>query len=103
MRSADDDQTAELPRLLPEMWPLHRVAKELGKATHVLVAASARGKFPPIVQVGAVWFVHAAAVREWVNRNHAVPISQGQRERIRRAGRSSGSAWNPTTARGTKR
>jgi len=75
--------------LLPELWPLHRIAKELGKATHVLVAASKAGTFPAIVRVGAVWFVKAELVRSWFNFQHAKPkVTPAQMERIRQAGRA---------------
>lgn len=83
--------TSTETRLLPELWPLHRVAKELGKATHVLVDASRRGEFAPVIRVGAVWFVRADACREWFERQHAVAtVTSGQRERIRQAGRAEG-------------
>lgn len=76
-------------RLLPELWPLHRVAKELGKATHVLVAASREGRFPPVVQIGALWHVRADLMTAWVNGQHAgAGVSPEQRARIREAGRS---------------
>lgn len=75
-------------RLLPEQWPLHRIAKELGKATHVLVAASRHGKFPHVVMVGNVWYVNAAECVAWFERQHAPSsVTQAQRDRIRQAGR----------------
>lgn len=79
--------------LLPELWPLHQVAKELGKATHVLVSASRDGTFPPLSRVGAVWYVKADLVREWFDRQHAVgSVTPEQRDRIRKAGRSGADA-----------
>lgn len=75
--------------LLPELWPLHRLAKELGKATHVLVSASRAGQFPPIVRVGAVWFVKAELVRAWFDSQHAAStVTSQQRDRIRQAGQA---------------
>lgn len=75
--------------LLPELWPLHRIAKELGKATHVLVDASSRGEFPPLVRIGAVWHVKADLMREWVDRNHAATtVTPAQIDQIRQAGRA---------------
>lgn len=75
--------------LLPEMWPLHKVAKELGKASHVLVTAARNGTFPPVVKVGAVWFVEAEKCRDWFSRNHAADdVSPADRDRIRQAGRA---------------
>lgn len=74
-------------RLLPELWPLHRVARELGKATHVLVDASRRGDFCPIHKVGAVWFVRADAVREWFSRNHAAGATAAELTAMRQAAR----------------
>lgn len=83
-------------RLLPEMWPLHRVAKELDKASHVLVSASRNGTFPPIVRVGALWFVKADDVREWFSRNHAKVAPTADYERVRQAGRKqTGHRGNP--------
>lgn len=77
--------------LLPEMWPLHKLAKELGKASHVLVTASRNGAFPPVVKVGALWFVEAEKVRDWFSRNHAADESSpADRDRIRQAGRAAG-------------
>lgn len=78
------------PRILPEMVPLHRVAKELGKATSVLVAASREGRFCPLVRVGAVWFVKLDEVKAWFDRQHAksVQVTPADRERIRQAGRA---------------
>lgn len=82
-------------RLLPESWPLHRIGKELGKATHVLVSASAAGKFPPVFPIGVVWHVRADLMLEWVNRQHAGDgaLTPAQLDRIRQAGR------NPAKAR----
>ena len=78
-------------RLLPELWPLHQIAKELGKASHVLVDASRAGTFPPLVRVGALWFVKAELMREWIDRQHAaVTVTPGQRDRIRAAGVAAG-------------
>ena len=76
--------------LLPEMWPLHQIAKELGKASHVLVSASRNGTFPPVVKVGALWFVEAEKVRAWFGRNHANEnaATPADRDRIRKAGRA---------------
>lgn len=75
--------------LLPEMWPLSKVAKELGKASHVLVDASRRGQFPPLVRVGSCWFVKADACREWFDRQHvAEGFTESQLEQIRHAGRA---------------
>jgi len=74
-------------RLLPELWPLHRVAKELGKASHVLVTAAQDGRFPPVYRVGALWFVRADDVRDWFSRNHATKASEAELDRIRAAGR----------------
>lgn len=73
--------------LLPEIWPLHKVAKELGKATHVLVSASAEGAFPPVFRIGAVWHVQAELVREWIEKNQAPPPKPLNRIRVRDAGR----------------
>lgn len=56
---------------LPPMVQLHEVAKELGKQTNVLVCASSRGEFPPIVKVGAVWYVRRDRLNEWFDRQHA--------------------------------
>lgn len=53
-------------RLLPEMWRLHQVAKELGKETRELVDASARGEFPRIKKIGHLWFVEADLVHKWL-------------------------------------
>ena len=75
--------------LLPEMWPLHKIAKELGKASHVLVTASRAGTFPPVVRVGALWFVQAEACRAWFDRQHAgEDPSSRDLDRIRAAGRA---------------
>lgn len=91
--------TGDPSRLLPELWPLHRVAKELGKATHVLVAASRAGQFPPVVKIGAVWHVRAELMTAWVNRQHATAsVTAEQRERIRAAGRT-GAAERPSRRR----
>lgn len=80
--------TAAPDRLLPEQWPLHRVAKELGKATHVLVTASRQGTFPHVVKVGSVWYVNAAECSAWFDRQHATSsVTSLQRDRIRLAGR----------------
>ncbi|HEX5050370.1 MAG TPA: hypothetical protein VFZ65_01230, partial [Planctomycetota bacterium] len=66
----------------------------LGKATHSLVAASKVGTFPPLVRVGAIWFVKASDVRAWFDRNHAAPaVTEAQRERIRQAGQPERAAW----------
>lgn len=74
-------------RLLPEVWPLHQVAKELGKATHVLVEASSAGTFPPVFRIGAVWHVRAELMRAWINSQQApAPATAEQRERVRAAG-----------------
>ena len=79
--------------LLPEMWPLHRIAKELGKASHVLVAASRSGTFPPVIRVGALWFVKAEEVRAWFDKNHAVDVaSPATLDRVKAAGRASASS-----------
>jgi hypothetical protein len=73
-------------RLLPELWPLHRIAKELGKSTHVLVDASTRGEFPSLVRFGAVWHVRADLMREWCDRQHApAALTPGQIDQIRQA------------------
>ena len=78
-------------RLLPELWPLHRVAAELGRSTYNLVDASRRGNFPPVHQVGRTWFVKADAVRDWFATNHAaLRVTPEQRDRIRAAGRAEG-------------
>lgn len=74
-------------RLLPEMWPVARVARELGKASHVLVDASRRGEFPPVVRVGGCWYVRADACRDWFDRQHAESLSEAQLAQIRQAGR----------------
>ena len=79
--------------LLPELWPLHKLAKELGKATHVLVSASRAGTFPPVVRVGAVWFVKADLVRAWFDGQHAaVSVTPAQQDRIRQAGQAEAGA-----------
>ena len=76
-----------MSRLLPELWPLHQIAKELGKASHVLVSASQAGTFPPVIRIGALWFVKAELMREWIDRQHAASIvTPEQRDRIRAAG-----------------
>lgn len=85
----------DLPRVLPEMVELHRVAKELRKASHVLVDASARGQFPPVVKVGAVWYVDRAKLADWFSRNHATlgdDVSPLELDRIRAAGQAGVSA-----------
>ena len=88
-KEATADTTDPPERLLPELWPLHRIAKELGKATHVLVSASREGRFPPVIQIGAVWHVRADLMTEWVYRQHATStVTPEQRDRIREAGRS---------------
>lgn len=75
--------------LLPTMVPLHRVAKELGKATHVLVSASRAGTFAPLVKVGALWFVRQDELDAWFNRNHAAPtLTTDQLARIDSVARS---------------
>ena len=85
-----------MTRLLPELWPLHQIAKELGKASHVLVDASRTGTFPPVIRIGALWFVKADLMREWVDRQHAAAtVTPEQRDRIRAAG----AAASPPPAR----
>jgi hypothetical protein len=75
--------------LLPELWPLHRIAKQLGKATHVLVDASRRGEFPGIIRFGAVWYVKADSMRAWIEKNHAATtVTPAQIDQIRQAGRA---------------
>lgn len=84
-----------LPRVLPEMVELHRIAKELRKASHVLVDASARGQFPPVVKVGAVWYVDRAKLADWFGRNHATlgdDVTPLELDRIRAAGQAGASA-----------
>lgn len=56
---------------LPPVIPLHEVARELRKSTHVLVSASSAGTFPPIVRVGAIWFVRQDLLADWFGRQHA--------------------------------
>jgi hypothetical protein len=76
--------------------PLHRVAKQLGKATHVLVDASRRGEFPHVVKVGAVWYVSHDAVLVWFGKQHAHgTVSPAQQDRIRQAGRDAGAQPRP--------
>lgn len=76
---------------IPPMVPLHEVAKELGKVTHVLVTAARAGQFPPLVKVGAVWYVRKDQLDQWFQRNHATGgITPAQLERIRQAGRAVG-------------
>ena len=70
-----------MDRVIPEMVPLHRVAKELDKATHVLVSASRSGTFCPIVKVGAVWFVRRDELDSWFGRQHAVSPEPGAMSR----------------------
>lgn len=73
-------------RVIPEVVPLHQVAKELGKSTHVLVSASSAGTFCPVVKVGAVWYVRTDLLREWFDRQHAVSQSTPEsRQWMRRA------------------
>lgn len=75
--------------LLPELWPLRLVGKELGKATQVLVEASSRGEFPPVVRIGATWHVRADLMREWVQRQHAPElVSQAHVARMQQAARA---------------
>ena len=75
--------------ILPETVPLHLIAKELGQSTHVLVAASVRGEFPPLVRVGRVWRVRRDLLTEWFGKQHATnEITPAQSERIRQAGQS---------------
>lgn len=77
----------EAPRLLPELWRVAAVARELGMQTHSLVAASRRGQFPRVVQVGRTWFARAADVRDWFARQHAADdVSPLLLDRIRAAG-----------------
>lgn len=74
---------------LPPMVPLHEVAAELRKATHVLVSAAGRGEFAPVQRIGAVWYVRKDRLDEWFSRNHAEPcVTPAQKRRVRRAGRS---------------
>lgn len=76
-------------RLLPELWPLHLIGKELGKSTQVLVEASSRGEFPPVVRIGATWHVKADLMREWLERQHAPQmVSQAHVERMQAAARA---------------
>lgn len=90
--------------LLPEMWPLAKVAKELGKASHVLVDASRRGEFPPLVRVGATWYVKADACREWFERQHVDPgLTPAQLEQVRHAGRAIAPDGNPMPRRRNRR
>lgn len=82
---------ADLPPVPGNPIPLHVVAKQLKKATHVLVSASRLGHFPPVVKVGHVWYVSADAVAAWFARQHATnDATEGQRDRIRQAGRGIG-------------
>lgn len=55
---------------LPDLWPLRRLAIELGRKPASLVAASQRGQFPPLVRIGRDWFVRADAMRAWMQRDH---------------------------------
>lgn len=75
-------------RLLPETWPLHRIAQELGKSSNVLVDASRRGTFPALVKIGALWYVKADDMRAWFAKQHATSATPAQLERIRQAGRA---------------
>lgn len=78
--------------ILPTLIPLRRVAKELGKSTHVLVSASAAGTFPPVVCVGAMWFVKAALLHEWFDQQHAESVTPAHLERMRQAARDEAGA-----------
>lgn len=57
--------------VIPEMVALSEVAKQLGKSSHVLVRASQRGKFVPLVRVGAKWYARAELLREWFAADHS--------------------------------
>lgn len=81
---------------LPPMVPLHEVAKELGKQTNVLVSASRRGEFCPIVRVGAVWYVRRDLLNEWFNRQHAVSLSTPESRRWLRSQAGSAAAEPPS-------
>lgn len=72
--------------LIPEMLPLHRVAGELNKATHILVAASRRGEFVPLVRVGSQWYVRADEVREWFASDHEHGPSRAETRALKAAG-----------------
>lgn len=90
-------------RLLPEMWPLHRLAAELGRKPASLVAASRRGQFPPLVRIGRDWFVPADAMREWVGKNHvrSEAVIRTARELADQAAGCSGRRGRRRRARGS--
>lgn len=73
-------------RLLPEMWKLADVARELGVQSHTLVAAARRGQFCAVFQVGRAWYARAADVREWFAKSAAPEISPLLLDRVRAAG-----------------
>lgn len=74
-----------MTKLLPEMWRLANVARELHVHSSTLVDASRRGRFPPVVRVGGVWMVQAESVREWFSRQHAAPLNPGKRVAVKAA------------------
>lgn len=73
-------------KLLPEMWKLADVARELGVQSHTLVAASQRGRFCPVIQVGRAWYAKAADVRAWFAASRSPEINPLLLDRVRAAG-----------------
>lgn len=57
--------------VIPEMMALSKVAKQLGKSSHVLVRASQRGEFVPLVRVGTKWYVRVDLLRQWFAADHS--------------------------------
>lgn len=70
---------------LPDMTPMHLVAKRLGVHGHTLVEASARGEFVRLVRVGQRWYAPTAELQDWFARQHARVLSPQQVEAIRLA------------------
>lgn len=101
--SPDPSKSPKREPLLPELWELHKVARELGSSTQVLVEASSRGEFPPVVRIGAKWHVKADLMREWIERQHAPEqVSQAHVDRMKAAARAavSKAARTPVHRRG---
>lgn len=72
--------------VIPEMVALSKVAKQLGKSSHVLVRASQRGEFVPLVRVGAKWYARVDLLHEWFAADHSAGPTPAEIAALKAAG-----------------
>lgn len=72
--------------IIPEMMALSKVAKQLGKSSHVLVRASQRGEFVPLVRVGTKWYARVDLLRQWFAADHSAGPTPAEIAAMKAAG-----------------